>query len=302
MTPIHQLNYQHLLYFWIVAKEGSVTRASERLLLAPSTISTQIRTLEESLQVQLFDRTNRRMTMTEMGERVYEYAEELFTLGQEMLDMVHGHLTDRPLKLTIGIADVIPKLVALKLIEPALNLEHPTQLICREARAEDLLSELAGHRLDVLIQDAPVGSDAPVRAFNHLLGECNVVLFGTQELVERYAEPLPTSLDHAPFLLPTPNTTLRKLIDAWFEHQKIRPHIVAEFEDSALMKTFGQRGAGFFPGPEIIRDEIIDQYDVQPVLVMQDVRERFYAVSLERRLKHPGVQALANTARSKLFG
>lgn len=296
------LNYQHLLYFWTVAREGSVTRASEKLLLAPSTISSQVRTLEEALEVQLFDRSNRRMTMTEMGQVVYRYAEEIFTLGQELLDTVHGHLTDRPLKLEIGLADVIPKLVALRLIEPALELDQEVKIICHEDRPDQLLAELALHRLDVVILDEPIKPDSNIRAFQHLLGECDVLLYGVEDFAERYRDDFPRCLDGAPMLLPTRGATLRRLVDDWLDAKHIRPRIIGEFEDSALMKTFGKQGAGVFPGPAIIRDDIAHQYGVVPIAPLDGLRERFYAVSVERRLKHPGVLALADTARKKVFG
>lgn len=299
---IHQLNYQHLFYFWVVAHEQSVTRASKKLSLAPSTVSSQIRTLEEHLGVVLFDRGNRSMTLTDMGERVYAYAKDIFSMGQEMLDMVHGHLSDRPLKLRIGLSDSIPKLVALKLIEPALALPQPIQLVCREDHSAQLLAELATHRLDVILQDSPVSASSPIRAFNHLLGESAIMWFGTPDLVRDYGSTGVEGLKSAPFLLPPSHTTLRESIDEWLDLHEIRPHIIGEFEDSALMKTFGQRGVGLFPGPALIKQEIEDQYQVQGIMELEGVIERFYAVSLEQRLEHPGVEVLANTARAKLFG
>lgn len=297
-----QLNYQHLLYFWTVAREGSVTRASEKLFLAPSTISSQVRALEEALEVQLFDRSNRRMVLTDMGQVVYRYAEEIFTIGQELMDTVHGHLVDRALKLEVGLANVVPKLVALKLIEPALEIEQDIQIVCRESRTDQLLADLALHRLDVVILDTTVPAETNIRAFNHLLGECGVTLFGAPELVKRHAQDFPRDLDGAPFLLPTRESSLRRMVDDWLDRHHLRPRIVGEFEDSALMKTFGQRGAGFFPSPSIIADEIESQYGVIAVSELDGLRERFYAVSVERRLKHPGVLALADTARDKVFG
>lgn len=298
---INQLNYQHLFYFWVVANEQSVTLASKKLSLSPSTISTQIRTLEEHLGVTLFERTNRAMTLTEMGERIHSYAEDIFSLGQEMLDMVHGHLNNRLLKLRIGLSDAIPKLVALKLIEPALHLDNPVQLICREDHSEPLLAELAAHRIDVILQDAPVSASAPIRAFNHLLGESCIKLFASPSLLDAHPISTPADLDGAPFLLPPPHTTLRISVDEWFDTHKIRPRLVGEFEDSALMKTFGQQGIGFFPAPGIISEEIQSQYHVDELFELEGVIERFYAVSLEQRLEHPGVQVLANTARDQIF-
>lgn len=301
MQQINQLNYQHLFYFWVVANEQSITLASKKLSLSPSTISTQIRTLEEHLGVTLFERTNRAMTLTEMGERIHNYAEDIFSLGQEMIDMVHGHLHSRLLKLRIGISDSIPKLVALKLIEPALHLDNPVQLICREDHSESLLAELAAHRIDVILQDAPVSASAPIRAFNHLLGESCIKLFAAPGLLATHPLTQPSDLDGAPFLLPPPHTALRTSVDAWFDAHGVRPRLIGEFEDSALMKTFGQQGFGFFPAPGIISKEIQAQYHVEELFELDGVIERFYAVSLEQRLEHPGVQVLANTARDKIF-
>ncbi len=301
MQQIQQLNHQHLFYFWVVAKEQSVTLASKKLALSPSTISTQIRTLEEHLGITLFDRTNRSMLLTDMGERVYGYADDIFSLGQEMLDMIDGHLNNKLLKLRIGLSDSMPKLVALKLIEPALKIDKPVQLVCREDRADSLLAELAAHRIDVILQDAPTSASTPIRAFNHLLGETSINLFGAPELLEKYPISSPRDLQNAPILLPPTHTALRNSIDTWFNTYDVRPKLVGEFEDSALMKTFGQQGIGFFPAPAFISKEIQAQYHVKDVLSFDGVIEQFYAVSLEQRLEHIGVQVLASSARDLLI-
>lgn len=296
------LNYHHLLYFWLVAREGSLASASATLRLAPSTVSGQIRSLEESLGEKLFARSGRRLVLTEMGRVVFRYAEEIFTLGRELRDAVKGRPMGKPLSLVVGLAGVVPKLVALRLLEPALRLSEPVRLVCREDRPERLLAELAVHDLDVVISDGPVAPSVSIRAFSHLLGECDVVFFATPELAAAHRRRFPKSLDGAPMLLPTENTALRRSLDNWFAARGLRPKVVGEFEDSALIKVFGQQGIGIFPAPSVIADEVRRQYQVRPVGHADQVRERFYAISVERRLKHPAVVAIMEEARQKLFG
>ncbi len=296
------LNYHHLLYFWLVAREGSLARASAELRLAPSTVSGQIRSLEQSLGEKLFARSGRRLVLTEMGRVVFRYAEEIFTLGRELRDAVKGRPAGRPLSLAVGVADVVPKLVARRLLEPALELAEPVRLVCREDKPDRLLAELAVHDLDVVLSDAPVGPSIRIRAFNHLLGECGVVLFGTAKLAAAHRRNFPKSLDGAPVVLPTENTTLRRALDQWFAARGLRPRVVGEFEDSALLKVFGQVGMGLFPVSSVIADEVQRQYRVRPVGRLDGVRERFYAISVERRLKHPAVIAISEAARQTLFG
>ena len=296
------LNYHHLLYFWVMAKEGSLARASAELRLAQSTVSGQIRSLEDTLGEQLFVKSGRRLVLTETGHVVFRYAEEIFTLGRELQNAVKGRPVSRPLKLVVGIADVVPKLVALRLLEPALKLSEPVHLVCREDRPEPLLAELAVHNLDLVLSDAPVGPSIRIRAFSHLLGECGVVFFATKDLAAAHRRKFPKSLDGAPMLLPTENTTLRRSLDQWFAARGLRPKVVGEFEDAALLKVFGQTGLGIFPATSVIADEVQRQYQVRPVGRAHEIRERFYAVSIERKLKHPAVVAISQEARQKLFG
>lgn len=295
------LNYHHLLYFWTVARLGSVARATEELYLSQPTISAQVRLLEESLGEKLFTRTGRNLTLTEMGRVVFRYADEIFSLGRELTDVVKRRSTGRPVRFVVGIADVMPKLVAYRLLEPALTLVEPVRVVCHEDKPERLLAELAIHGLDLVLSDSPIGPAVKVRAFNHLLGECGVTIFGSAKKAADYRRRFPHSLDGAPFLLPTENTTLRRSLDQWFESEKIRPFVVGEFEDSALLKVFGQSGTGLFAGPSAIEPEIRKQYGVQIVGRLDTVRERFYAISVERKLKHPAVVAISDMARQKLF-
>jgi LysR family transcriptional activator of nhaA len=294
------LNYHHLRYFWAVAREGSVTRAAEKLHISQPTVSAQIRELEEALGERLFLRTGRTLALTDVGRTVFRYADEIFGLGRELLDTVKGRPTGRPARLSVGIANVVPKLVAYRLIEPALQLPEPVLIECVEDRPDRLLAELAVHTLDVVLNDAPVGPLVNVRAYSHLLGDCSVTVFGVPALA-RHARRFPASLDGAPFLLPTQNTALRRGLDQWFDEQRIRPQVVGEFEDSALLKVFGQAGRGLFTAPTAIADEVRRQYGVRRIGEIEPVRERFYAISVERRLKHPAVVAISEAARQGLF-
>lgn len=296
------LNYHHLLYFWLVAREGSLAGASKELRLAQSTISGQIRSLEQGLGEKLFTRSGRRLVLTEIGRIVYRYADEIFLLGRELQDVIKGRPVGRPLRLVVGIADVVPKLVARRLLEPALKLSEPVHLVCHEDKPERLLAELAVHNLDVVIADAPVGPSVRIRAFNHLLGECDIVFFATPKLAASHKRGFPKSLDGARVILPTENTTLRRSLDQWFATRGIRPRVVGEFEDNALLKVFGQAGMGLFPASSVIAEEVQRQYGVRPIGTLDGVRERFYAISVERKLKHSAVIAISEEARTKLFG
>jgi len=294
------LNYHHLLYFWNVARLGSVARASEELRLTQATVSVQLKTLERTLGEELFHKSGRRLILTETGKMVFRYADEIFSLGQEMLGALKNSSQGRLSCLTIGVADVLPKIIAYQFIEPALRLSEPYRIVCREGTNEELLPALLLHDIDVLLTDSPIGSSVSVKAFNHELGECTMTLLGTPRLVRAQRRGFPASLDGAPFLLPTRNTTARRSIDQWFASQKIVPRIFAEFEDSALLKIFGKRGLGCFFVPSIIAAEVKEQYRVGEVGCVEALRERFYAISLDRKLKHPAVVAISAGARSKL--
>jgi LysR family transcriptional activator of nhaA len=292
------LNYHHLLYFWVAAREGSIASASTRLRLAQPTISGQIRVLEGALGEKLFRRAGRGLALTEAGETVFRYADEIFSLGGEMLDALRGRPTGRPLRLVVGLADVIPKLVAYRLLEPALQLETPVRLVCREDKPEQLLARLAVHELDLVLLDAPVPPGAKVRAFNHLLGECGISFYAAPALARRYRKGFPRSLEGAPLLLPTEGANLRRSVEQWLAGQGIRPVVAGEFEDGALLQVFGQAGAGVFPVSDVV------ERDVRGAMLVgraPAIRERYYAATLDRRLLHPAVLALTETARSRLF-
>lgn len=295
------LNYHHLLYFWTVAKEGSIARACKKLLLAQPTISAQLRDLEQALGEKLFAREGRGLRLTETGQLVFQYADEIFSIGREMVDAVRGRPTGRPLRLAVGIADVLPKLISFRLLRPALALDTAVQIQCREDKPDRLLAELAIHALDIVLSDAPVPSSIKIRAFSHLLGECGTSFMGKAELAKKFRRGFPQSLDGAPMLLPTENTTLRRSMDQWFDSLGIRPEVRAEFEDSALLKVFGQEGIGIFGVPSVVENEVRRQFQVQLVGRVEEVKERFYAISTDRKLKHPAVLAISEAARQSLF-
>lgn len=294
------LNYHHLLYFWTVARLGGVARASEELRLTQATVSAQLKSLEASLGEKLFRKSGRHLALTETGKLAFRYADEIFSLGQEMLGTLKGRPEGRLARVTVGVADVMPKLVAYQLIEPALKLKDTYRIVCREGTNEELLPALAVHDLDVVLTDAPMDTALNVRAFHHLLGECDVLLFANTKLAATYRRGFPRSLDRAPFLLPTRNTILRRSLDQWFDQRDIQPKIIAEFEDNALLMAFGQHGVGIFVAPSIIKHEVERKYDVKVIGEVSRVRERFYAVSLDRKLRHPAVLAISEAARARL--
>ena len=294
------LNYKHLRYFWAVAKSGAIVRASEQLHLTPQAISGQLSEFEESLGVALFRHVGRGLELTEVGRRVFHYADEIFALGDELL----GVACDQPAPpaFKVGIADSVAKSVAYHLVEPALHLPEPIRLVCREGRLTSLLADLAINRLDMVIADRAMPTNLKVRAFNHLLGESHLTLFGAPALVKTLRGSFPAFLHGAPFLMPSEDAAIRSRLERWFEGQRLRPRIVGEFDDSALIKAFGQAGAGFFVGPSAIADYICAQFSVEALGVIESISEQVFAITTERRLKHPTVVAISDAARNAVFG
>jgi LysR family transcriptional regulator, transcriptional activator of nhaA len=295
------LNYHHLLYFWTVAAEGSIARAGAKLGLTQPTISGQLRSLERSLGCKLFERSGRNLVLSEPGQVVFRYAQQIFTLGRELQETLDGRITGSPLRLVVGVADTMPELVVHRLLDPALRLADPVQIICESGKPDELLAQLALHQLDVVLVDAPVTPFAKVRAFNHLLGECGVSFVATAKLAAAYRTNFPRSLDGAPFLLPPQNAVLRRSLDQWFATEGIHPDIRGEFTDPALLKVFGEKGVGIFAVRTAVERETLQQYKVKLLGRLDSIRERFYAISLERQLKHPAVVAITEAARGKLF-
>ncbi|MGL4552303.1 MAG: LysR family transcriptional regulator [Gemmataceae bacterium] len=295
------LNYQHLHYFWVAAREGSVSRASERLFLAQPTVSAQIRKLEQSLRQKLFDRVRRGLVLTDFGKTVFRYADEIFALGREIENTAKGGPTSRTPTLQVGVADVLPKLISYRLLKPALELAPAVRLTCVEGPTDRLLASLAVNELDIVLTDAPCHPSVRVLAYSHLLGECGASVVAGPALAGLYRPGFPRSLDGAPWLLPAEATHVRRSLDRWFKSEGVTPLVRAEFDDSALLKTFGQAGVGVFAVPTAIEDLVCRQYEVELVGRLGSVREQFYVVSAERRLKHPAVVAISDAAREKLF-
>jgi LysR family transcriptional activator of nhaA len=296
------LNFKHLRYFWAVAKSGSIARASAQLHVTPQSISVQLRELEEALGVELMRRAGRGLELTEVGRRILSYADEIFSLGDELLEVVRDQTARKRLPFMIGIADSVPKSVAYRVVEPALHLEEPVQLICREGRLAGLLADLAVHRLDIVIADRPMPTEFKVRGYNHLLGASDLTVFGAPAVVKSLNGAFPALLHNAPFLMPGEGTALRPRLMQWLEDQDLHPHIVGEFDDSALLKAFGQGGAGLFVAPTAIADHVCKQYAVGRVGRIENVVEQLYAITTERRLKHPATVAMSRAAQHDLFG
>jgi LysR family transcriptional activator of nhaA len=295
------LNYHHLMYFWTVAREGGVARAAEKLHLSSPTISAQIHELEETLGDKLFERRGRSLVMTEVGQVVFKYADDIFNLGRELLDAVKLGPDTRPQKLNVGISDAVPKGVSAALLEPALMMEPLCTVIAHEDKIDSLLAELATFRIDLILSDIPIGAGAQLRAYNHLLGESGITFFGGKTLAAKYAKQFPQCLDGAPMFLPTRTTSLRRSLDQFFDLHNIHPRILGEFEDSALLTTFGQTGRALFPASALVETEICRQNNVKAIGHIDGIRERFYAISPERKLKHPAVVAICTAARKDFF-
>ena len=272
------------------------------LNLTQPAISAQIRTLEQSLGESLFERRGRSLILTDTGRFVYRYADEIFTLGRELQETLAGRPSGRPTRLAVGVVEALPKLVAFRLLEPALRGPDAARLVLREDRLERLLGDLAVHALDIVLADTPLLGSTRVRAFSHLLGECGVTVFGAPGVAAAHRRRFPESLDGAPFLVPTDNTALRQSLDVWFDRRGLKPTIVAEIEDSAVMQVFGQAGMGLFAAPTIVEREVRRQYAVKVVGRIPEVRERFYAISVERRIRNPAVLSITSAARHELFG
>ena len=294
------LNFKHLHYFWVTAKEGSIARACERLHLTPQTISAQITQLEEQLGKTLFDRVGRRLELNDTGRLVLGYADDIFSLGNELGERVRSLPAERSHVFRVGITDAVPKSIAYRLLAPAFESAEPVRMICREGPMEDLLAELAIHRIDLVIADGPLPSGLNVRGFNHPLGECGVTFFAQPEISAGFARPFPTGLDGAPLLLPGERSLLHGELLRWLERHRISPRIVGEVDDSALMKAFGQGGSGVFIGPSAIEAETERQYGVPAIGRSEEIRARFFAISVERRISHPTVTVITESAREWL--
>ena len=297
------LNFKHLRYFWMVAKSGSIARASEQLHLTPQSISGQLSEFEDTLGVELFRRAGRGLELTETGQRMLTYAEQIFTLGNELLESLREDAFPQSMPFRVGIADSVPKMVAYRLVEPSLGGSDPIKLICREGRLASLLGDMAVHRLDMVIADRPMPDNLNVRGYAHFLGESGVSIFAAKSLLKQVGDgEFPVSLGNKPFLMPGVDVALHSRLLRWFDSERLRPRIVGEFDDSALLMAFGQAGAGFFAAPTAIEDYIVRQHQVQVAGRIEVVREQIYAITNERKLTHPIISAICQFAQHDIFG
>ena len=299
---MRHLNYNHLQYFWTVAREGSITKASEVLHLTPQTISGQLKLLDQACGQPLFNKQGRNLVVSEMGRLVFDYAEDIFSIGAELATVVRGNQFAGQSVLNVGMVSTMPKLIAERIIAPALTGERPVRVRCSEASLEGLLADLGVHRLDLVLSDQPIPPGLSITAYNHPLGESGLSFFIRSGKAAGYQRGFPRSLNDAPILLPSQNSALRRQMDDWFENKGLSPRIVGEFSDSALLKAFGEAGAGVFASPTVIEKEICRMYRSRVIGRTDEVTEQFYAISPERRLKHEAVIAITNIARESLFG
>jgi len=301
MSSFPWLNFHHLRYFWAVAREGGLVAASQALNVSHPTLSTQVRALEEALGEKLFRKVGRRLELTEVGRVVYRYADEIFTLGNELVDTVSGVTSGKPLRLHVGVSELVPKLVLSQLLQPATELDDEVQIVCYEDGNDKLLAQLATHTLHVVISESPVPSGSPIRAHSHLLGQSGVSLFATPTLAATLGGEFPQCLDGAPMLMPLEFISVRRELERWFDGVAVRPRVVAEFQDSALLKAFGADGHGVFPAPSVVETQVVQRYGVEVLGRAEGVTESYYATSVERRLSHPAVVAISERARDDLF-
>ncbi len=297
---MRHLNYNHLLYFWTVAREGSVAKAAESLNLTPQTISGQLKVLEDTIGEPLFQRVGRGLAITETGRVVEQYADEIFNLGSELTQRIKSKQPGAPTAFNVGIVNSIPKLIAYKILEPALKMDEPIKMVCIESDLDSLLGDLAVHKLDLVLSDRSVPTGLNVKAYSHELGSSGMSFFGSESLIEAYKGDFPQILDNAPVLLPLNDHVIRRSLDDWFETVAVSPNVIAEFDDSALLKAFGEAGKGFFPAPTAMTRQVEDMYHVKAIGEIKDVSERFFVISPERKLKHPAVVAITEAARFSL--
>lgn len=298
---MQSLNYKHLRYFWMVAKTGSIAKAAKQLHLTPQSISGQLSEFADTLGVELFHRVGRNLELTDTGRRVASHAEDIFNTGDELLELLRDKTLAATVSFKVGCADSVSKLIACRLIEPALKLRDPVKLICREGRLDSLIADLAVHRLDLVIADRPIPAQFSVRAYNHLLGESTMTAFATAALATQLQGDFPACLHDAPILLPGEDFAIHQRFLRWLEHSEVHPRVVGEFDDSAMMKAFGQSGAGVFFAPTVIASQVCSQYKVQALGQVDAVVEQAYAISTERRMSHPATVAISTMARDKLF-
>ncbi len=299
---MERLNYQHLYYFWMVAKHGSISAACEVLHLAQPTVSAQLINFQESLGIILLRKKGRKLELTDAGQTVYHYAEEIFSIGRELSQVLKNEQSQYSMRLNLGMADALPKLIAYRLIQPLLQLPEKVHIQCFENKSDHLLSEISLHHLDIVLSDAPADLGSHKSIINHFLGESGIAVFTTSSKAFQYRVNFPDSMNNAPFLLPTSNTALRRSLNQWFEQKGVKPDIQAEIEDSALLKTCGSAGMGLFFAPTVVANEIQHQYGVKMISQIDGISERFYAITAQRKIKNPAVKIILDNAKQRLFG
>ena len=295
------LNFKHLRYFWMVAKTGSIAAAAQQLHLTPQSISGQLAEFADTLGVDLFRRAGRKLELTDTGRRMLSYADEIFSIGDELLDALREHPGKSTIAFRVGCADSVSKLIACRLLEPALAIDEPVRLICREGRLASLLADLAVHKLHLIIADRPMPAHLNVRGFNHLLGESSLAVFAAPALAAELVGTFPACLDGAPLLLPGEDFAIHHKLVQWLANSGVRPRIVGEFDDSAMTKAFGQSGAGAFFAPRVISEQVCRQYGVVRIGEISSLVEQVYAITTERRLSHPAILAISQRARADVF-
>ena len=294
------LNYHHLRYFWVVAKEGSLKKAAEKLHVSQPSMSEQIKELEGSLGEALFRRSGRSNVLTDAGQIAFRYAEEIFSRGAEMANAIKQRPGVQSLRLHVGVADAVPKLVTNEILKPVLAMPQTIHVICREGKMEDLLAQLAAHQLDIVLSDEPPSSSVKFRVFSQLLGESGITFCAAGKLAESLRKGFPESLHNAPALLPAENTAMRRSLDKWFRDKQIHPRVIAEFEDGALMKVMGAEGKGFIPVPTVVLHEALTRYRFKVIGASENCRDQFYAITAERRITHPAVVLMTRSSQNLL--
>jgi LysR family transcriptional activator of nhaA len=288
------MNLKHLFYFWKVAKHGGVLRASEAIHISPQTLSGQIKLLEDRLGTALFVRQGRTLELTEAGKLALEYADEMFTLSAELDQVLRHYPKGRAIEFRVGVSDALPKSLAYRLLRPAIKLDEPIRIVCREWRLDRLLAELALHRLDLVISDAPVPANVDVKAYSHKLGESGVTFMAHPKLAGKSKAPFPKNLESLPLLIPGEDSAMRKVVNEWLDQQRLRVSVVGEFDDAALMAAFGREQVGAFPIPSTLVPEYLQEGGLVKVGSIESITIKYFALTIKRRLTHPCVLAITS--------
>ena len=295
------LNYHHLRYFWTVARKGGVRKAAEELHVSQPSISAQLRVLEESLGQKLFRRSGRNLVLTETGQLVLNYADEIFSAGRELMNAVKQRPGKHPVRLNIGLTDAFPKLIAWQILRAAFRSDEPVHVVCREGELGPLVNHLQAHRLDIVLADEPASSTLKTKTFNHRLGDSGLTFCAVPVLAAKLRPNFPQSLNGAPALLPATNMGMRAALETWFDTHEIHPRLVGEFEDSALMEVCSSGGRGFTVVHTVVDRTALKHYNLRVIAKVKDCRSEFYAITAERRVKHPAAVAITEHAYSHLF-